>query len=81
MDTHSTLSSNTLGIMIPALRQEYEKRCMELVLTALASTHGDKSKAAKLLGVYRTTLIEYLKKHRPDLVNVPNDPRLSLRQN
>lgn len=53
---------------IPELKEQFEKECMLRILEALALHKGNKAKAAKTLGVNRTTLVEFLRRKRPDLL-------------
>lgn len=53
---------------LPALREEYESHCMVLVMNAIMKHRYNKAAAAKELGINRTTLQNYLKKNRPELI-------------
>lgn len=56
------------ALPIPSLKREYETRCKELILWALDRYGGSKAAAAELLGVNRTTLVQWLKLHAPEHV-------------
>lgn len=55
---------------IPELKEQFEKECLERVLAALELFHGNKAKSAESLGIKRTTLVEFLRKKRPDLLKL-----------
>jgi DNA-binding NtrC family response regulator len=61
------------GIDINSVVENMER---SLILKALKKTGGIKNRAAKLLGLNRTTLIEKMKKMRialqPSVTNLPN---------
>lgn len=57
------------GIPIPELRAQFEARVKEAVYGALVDAHGNKSEAARALGINRTTLVQWLCLNLPELVN------------
>jgi hypothetical protein len=53
------------------IRARYAAECLAIVKTALIGTGYNKAHAAKILGVKRTTLVQFLKRHAPGLLLEP----------
>ncbi|MGD9948774.1 MAG: sigma-54-dependent transcriptional regulator [Desulfobulbus sp.] len=60
---HAPLPSNTLHIRIPPEGIDLEKLTQDLIVQALKLSGGNKSRAAKLLGISRPTLIYRIEKN------------------
>ena len=56
-------------IPIPKLLFQFQKKAFKQVKAALKATGGNKTKAAEVLGMKRTTLLMYLTRHAPELLN------------
>lgn len=54
--------------LIPKLRDKYENLANKMILKTLAKHGFVKQKAADELGIKRTTLVAWCKRHRPELV-------------
>jgi transcriptional regulator with PAS, ATPase and Fis domain len=54
--------------LIASVRKEYEAKCREIILGTLQKNFGNKQKTANELGINRTTLVEWCKRHEPRLV-------------
>jgi DNA-binding NtrC family response regulator len=65
------------GLNLPQALQEFERR---LILKALEKSNWVKSRAAQLLNLNRTTLIEKMKKQQIVAPAVPSPPPASERQ-
>lgn len=52
-------------IPLPLLKESYEQRCREIITEALRVCEGNKTQAAKILGVKRTTLLVWLRRNMP----------------
>lgn len=70
MDQFKTkLTVSSQECPFPVLKEQFQEYCLILVVNALMKNNYNKAETARELGVHRTTLLEYLRRHRPSLIN------------
>jgi transcriptional regulator with PAS, ATPase and Fis domain len=59
---------------VAALKLEYQKKCSDLILETLSRHGGNKTRAARELGVKRPMLVSWLRENHPELVQPATRP-------
>lgn len=54
--------------LLEKIRAKYEEECWDLIMSTLKKHDYVKNKAAEELGINRTTLVEWCRRHAPKLL-------------